>query len=311
MSVATHPELDSFTRDNALDGLTEPSLRALVEGHEGYSIDKAKRFLRFQARIDDELLKHRIITDNAYTAWFEQGQQSHEQIMSFVIQFSVFSNQFLVAQLQKMINADTLEGMRASKEILANEIGVIFNAPSNQKKASSDYDKEGDPELVSTEGSVDGGRFRFRAAHFEWLLRMAERIGLEFRDLGRRIHGTKSTLFYCDELIRLYGSEEYMTSQAASYAVENWAAAGFWDQLVTGFVKYQETAGVDFPLAFFTWHARIEGQHAQHTQEELEELYFEREINEDDFIETGNEMLDGVAAFWDGLDEQRRRMVMS
>ena len=64
MSVAIHPELDSFARDNALDGLTEPSLRAIAEGREGYTVEKAKRFLEFQARIDSELLKHSIITDN-------------------------------------------------------------------------------------------------------------------------------------------------------------------------------------------------------------------------------------------------------
>ncbi len=122
------------------------------------------------------------------------------------------------------------------------------------------------------------------------------------------MHGTESTLFFCDELIRLYGSEDYMTSQASSYAVENWAAAGFWDQLVTGFVKYNETIGAPLPLAFFTWHARIEGQHAAHTQEELEELYFDRDVDEDAFIETGNEMLDGVATFWNGLDDERRRI---
>lgn len=308
MSVATHPELDGFARNHSLDGLTEPSLRAIAEGREGYSIEKAHRFLEFQARIDTELLKHPVITDNAYTAWFEQGRQSHEQIMSFIVQFSVFSNQFLVAQLQKTLNADTLEGMRASKEILANEIGVVFNASGKSKAQTTDPDREGDPELVSTEGSVDGGVFRFRAAHFEWLLRIAEKLGLGFEDIGRRIHGTDSTLFFCDELIRLYGSEDYMTSQAASYAVENWAAAGFWDQLVTGFVKYNERIESPLPLAFFTWHARIEGQHAAHTQEELEELYFDRDVDEDAFIETGNEMLGGVAAFWNGLDEQRRRI---
>ncbi|NIM28729.1 MAG: hypothetical protein GTO67_09410 [Gammaproteobacteria bacterium] len=308
MSLATHPELDSFARDNALDGLTNPSLRAIAEGREGYTVEKARRFLEFQARIDAELLKHPIITDNAYTAWFEHGRQSHEQLVAFIVQFSVFSNQFLVAQLQKTLNADTLEGMRASKEILANEIGVVFNAPARQKAQSDDPDREGDPELVSTEGSVDGGVFRFRAAHFEWLLRIAEKLGLQFQDIGRRMHGTESTLFFCDELIRLYGSEDYMTSQAASYAVENWAAAGFWDQLVTGFVKYNETIGAPLPLAFFTWHARIEGQHAAHTQEELEELYFDRDVDEDAFIETGNEMLDGVATFWNGLDDERRRI---
>ncbi len=312
MSVATHPELDSFARNNALDGLTETSLRAIAEGREGYTIERARLFLAFQTRIGAELLNHPIITDNSYTAWFEHGHKSHEQIMSFIVQFSVFSNQFLVAQLQKTLNADTLEGMRASKEILANEIGVVFNSSGNSKAHTAvleaEPERHGDAELVSTEGTVDGGVFRFRAAHFEWLLRIAEKLGLAFGDMGRRVHGTDSTLFFCDELIRLYGSEDYMTSQAASYAVENWAAAGFWDELVAGLVKYNEGLESPLPLAFFTWHARIEGQHAQHTQEELEELYFDREVNEDAFIETGNEMLDGVAAFWNGLDEQRRRI---
>ena len=308
MSVATHPELDGFARNNALDGLTEPSLRAIAEGREGYSIETAQRFLAFQTRIDEQLLRHPIITDNAYTAWFEQGRKSHEQIMSFIVQFSVFSNQFLVAQLQKTLNADTLEGMRASKEILANEIGVVFNSPAKAQADATGIEQHGDPELVSTEGSVDGGVFRFRAAHFEWLLRISEKLGLSFDDIGRRVHGTDSTLFFCDELIRLYGSEDYMTSQAASYAVENWAAAGFWDQLVTGLVEYNKKIASPLPLAFFTWHARIEGQHAQHTQEELEELYFDRDVDEDAFIATGNEILGGVAAFWNGLDEQRRRI---
>lgn len=314
MSVATHPELDSFARKNALDGLTETSLRAIAEDRQGYSIETGRRFLAFQTRIDAELLSHPIITDNAYTAWFEHGHKSHEQIMSFIVQFSVFSNQFLVAQLQKTLNADTLEGMRASKEILANEIGVVFNSSGTNKTRIADPEAEvelehhGDAQLVSTEGTVDGGVFRFRAAHFEWLLRIAEKLGLAFEDMGRRIHGTDSTLFFCDELIRLYGSEDYMTAQAASYAVENWAAAGFWDELVTGLIEYNEGLESPLPLAFFTWHARIEGQHAQHTQEELEELYFDREVDHEAFIETGNEILDGVAAFWNGLDEQRRRI---
>ena len=308
MSVATHPELDSFARNNALDGLTEVSLRAIADGREGYSIETGRRFLAFQTRIDAELLRHPIITNNTYTAWFEHGHKSHEQIMNFIVQFSVFSNQFLVAQLQKTLNADTLEGMRASKEILANEIGVVFNSTAKSKADPTSLEPQGDPELVSTEGSVDGGVFRFRAAHFEWLLRIADKLGLAFEDMGRRIHGTESTLFFCDELIRLYGSEDYMTAQAASYAVENWAAAGFWDELVTGFVAYNKGVESPLPLAFFTWHARIEGQHAQHTQEELEELYFQREVDHDAFIETGKEILDGVAAFWNGLDEQRRRI---
>jgi hypothetical protein len=35
-------------------------------------------------------------------------------------------------------------------------------------------------------------------------------LGLKLGDLGKRIHGTTHTLFYCDELIRIYGSEDLM-----------------------------------------------------------------------------------------------------
>jgi hypothetical protein len=305
VNTATDPSLQDIARQHQLSGLTQPSLRALSAGHPGYTIARARQFLAFRQRIDRELLRHRIITSNRYTAWFRRGEQDVAQIRAFIVQFSVFSNQFLVAQLQKMINADSLEGMRASKEILANEIGVVFNA-GRRTSTGEDTDRDGDPELVSTEGTVEGGAFRFRAAHFEWLLRIAAKLGLAFGDLGLRKHGTPSTLHFCDELIRLYGSEDYAISQAASYAVENWAAAGFWGELIEGLNRYNSRTGANLPLAFFTWHDRLEAQHALHTQEELEEFYFTRSIDEDAFIRYGNAMLDGVAAFWDGLDEQRR-----
>jgi pyrroloquinoline quinone (PQQ) biosynthesis protein C len=308
MNVAVSPELESFARENQLVGLTRPSLRSVLERRPGYSVRKAQDFLRFQQRINQELLQHRVITNNHYTAWFRQGTQTNEQVEAFIIQFSVFSNLFLIAQLHKMINADTLDGMRASKEILANEIGVVFKSTVPRKTRAAEHGTAVDPQLVSTEGTIEGGTFRFRAAHFEWLLQIAEKLGLEFNDVGKRRHGTTATLFFCDELRRLYGSEHYLISQAASYAVENWAAAGFWVELVEGFTKYNERTGAALPLAFFTWHARLEAQHAQHTQEELEELYFTRELDEDAFIRYGNEMLDGVAAFWDGLDEQRKEL---
>ena len=302
--VSTKP-IEEFALTQHLEGLSTPSLKSVMEKKPGYTVDRATKFLEFQQRIDKELLKHHVIINNEYTRWFEQGNLSKKNVQDFVVQFSVFSNLFLIAQLKKTINADSLEGMRASKEILANEIGVIFKKSGNKTK---ELKRESgiDAELVSAEGSVEGGVFHFRAAHFEWLLRMAEQLGLGFNDLGKRSHGTTSTLFYCDELSRLYGSEDYMLSQAASYAVENWAAAGFWDELVTGFTKYNNKTKANLTLAFFTWHAKIEAQHAAHTQEELEELYFEREIDEDKFINDGNEMLEGVAVFWGGLNEQRK-----
>lgn len=305
MSAAIDSRLDSFAREQRLTGLTAPSLRAVLERRPGYSVDKGRRFLRFQERINHELLRHRVITNNRYTAWFKRGEQTEGEVKAFIIQFSVFSNLFLIAQLYKMINADSLEGMHASKEILANEIGVVFKRPGG---GAIKIDKEVDPQLVSSEGTVEGGVFRFKAAHFEWLLQIADKLRLGFNDVGKRRHGTPPTLYFCDELKRLYGNEDYRISQAASYAVENWAAAGFWDELVEGFQKYNARTGANLPLAFFTWHSRLEAQHAQHTQEELEELYFSRELDEDAFIRNGDEMLDGVAAFWDGLAEQRKEL---
>jgi hypothetical protein len=293
--------LADFAHKHHIEGLTTPSLIALSEGRNEYSFDKAKRFLKFQQRINTELLKHRVITDNRYTAWFEHGDQNLAQIKAFIIQFSVFSNQFLIAQLHKMIHADTLESMRVSKEILANEIGVRFK-PTSQAN--------GKDNLGATEGSIEGGVFHFGAGHFEWLYNIAKELDLSFAEIGQPKHGTRPTLFFCDELIRLYGGDDYQVSQAASYAVENWAAAGFWGQLIKGFNLFNERNGINLPLGFFVWHDQLECQHAAHTQEELEELYFTLELDEDGFIRYGNEMLDGVAAFWDGLDEQRQELVV-
>ena len=57
--------------------------------------------------------------------------------------------------------------MRASKEILANEIGVVFNSSKNAKRSDiKNYDQEGDPQLVATEGTVEGGIFHFSSSAF-------------------------------------------------------------------------------------------------------------------------------------------------
>jgi pyrroloquinoline quinone (PQQ) biosynthesis protein C len=248
----------------------------------------------FRERLDREVLQHPAIRANPYTAWFKQGELTPAQARAFLVQFSVFSNQFLVAQLQKVLNAETVEEMRASKEILANEIGVGFRGTG------------GDALLGSTLGSVEGGTFHFRAAHFELLVRMARQFGLDFADLGKRRFGTGATLHFCDELQRLYAHEDYQVAAAASWAIENWAAAGFWDELVEGWQRYGKRMKIEpFDIGFFTWHARIEANHAQHTSDELGELLAEHYIDEDRFVRNANLMLDAVLVFWRGLDFQR------
>ena len=189
--------------------------------------EEASRFSSFVDTCNSEFMTHPVITDNKFCKWFASGAADREIVRHFIIQFSVFSNLFLLAQLQKMINAGSLEGMRASKEILANELGVIFHKPGSKAKEVADKDQEGDPEIVSIEGSVDGGTFRFRAAHFEWLLKMGEVIDIGFNDMGKRRNGTPATLFFCDELSSIYGNEDPNIAEGASFAVENWAAAGW------------------------------------------------------------------------------------
>ena len=246
-----------------------------------------------------------MITDNKYCAWFADTPLDHDDVVDFTRQFSVFSNQFLIAQTQRVINAANVEEMRAAKEILANELGVVFRARQNDNKTTSSEDV--DPEIVGIEGTVDGGTFRFRAAHYEWLLHFAAPLGLAFGDLGRRSVGTPATLAFCDELIRLYGSDDFSISAGAGFAVENWAAAGFWKQLIAGLESFNKSSGLDLNLGFFRWHDKIEDQHAAHTMAELKELYFgPLDFDEDGFVSAGRQMLDGVQVFWNGLDEARK-----
>jgi hypothetical protein len=273
-----------------------------------------KNFDAFKETIEQTFMRHPVVTDNAYTAWFARGAMTLDQLRHFTVQFSVFSNQFLLAALNRAINADTLQATRESKEILMNELGVIYNdrgatghGPGGESApaASSNHDREGDPALVSTEGTVDGGTFRFQAAHFEWLLRFGQPLGLTFDDMGKRRHGTPSTLFFCDELFRLYGSDDYNEAMGAAFAVENWAAAGFWKELIAGLERIKREQIPTLPLAFFTWHDKIEGQHKSHVWDELRECYESPKFREEPFIRAGIKMLDGVRAFWDGLERDR------
>jgi len=267
-------------------------------------------FRDFLADVDRDLLQHRIIQHNAFTSWFAKGEATDAELRHFIKQFSVFSNLFLEAALLKVINSPSLEQMRTSKEILMNELGVVYRKPGQGGSAAgarSDEQKdlEGDPELVNIEGTVDGSVYRHRAAHYEWLLAVGEPLGLGYNDLGKKRLGSKSTLFFCGELARLYGSEDPWIAEGASFAVENWAAAGFWQDLEDGLLKIKKARIPNLRLAFFTWHNRVEGQHAGHVMEELEEAYFNPEFDRAKFFEGGREILEAVAAFWDGLESDR------
>ncbi len=91
------------------------------------SPQQVEEFHDFLQEVDHELLHHPIVLDNAYTRWFQEGRASDAELRHFVKQFSVFSNQFLVAALSRVINAPSLAEARSAKEILLNELGVIYH----------------------------------------------------------------------------------------------------------------------------------------------------------------------------------------
>lgn len=269
----------------------------------------------FAAKALSIVEKHSIVQSNPYCEWFAKGDASIDEAKDLVIQFSVFSNLFLLAQLNKVINAPTLDEMREGKEILANEIGVVFKPAS---KRSSDIAGSFDPNIVSTSGTVEGGIYSNRAAHFEWLCDVGRSLGLGFEDLGKRRHGTEATLHFCDKLYEIYGSEDLSVSLGASFAIEHWANAGFWDCLVDGFDKLNKREGPGVvledgtvshkaPLGFWKFHQMLEAQHAAHTMDELEEAYAAGRITDEaKFEAAANDMLDACEVFWAGLDAARK-----
>ncbi len=273
--------------------------------HGELTSNQVDDFRDFLSQVDRDIFRHPVVISNAYTRWFRHGEATDQELCHFVRQFSVFSNQFLVAALERVINAPNLAQSRAAKEILLNELGVIYRKPGATAAEVADKDREGDPELVSTEGTVDGGTYRFRAAHFEWLLAVGQGLGLGYDDLGKRRNGRPSTLKFCDELRRLFGHEDGQVAAGASFAVENWAAAGFWQELEDGLMKIKQDRLPSLRLAFFTWHNRVEAQHASHVLEEIEEAYFAPEFSRHQFFRGARQALDAIAVFWNGLEEDR------
>lgn len=239
---------------------------------------------RFRNTVASAVNTHPIVRANPYTQWFSKGTMSLDDLRHFTVQFSVFSHLFLEAQLRKCINAATIESYRSSKEILLNELGVPFGR----------------------DGSIEGSRFRFTAAHFEWLLEFGRHLGLDFAHLGKRSRGTRATLVFCDAMRDVYGSEDPSTAAGASYAIEHWAAAGFWKELILGLRTVKHRQLPDLPLGFWTWHDALEERHAEHTDDELAEAFAAPGFDSEAFLAGGHAVLEAVGTFWRGLAEDRR-----
>ncbi len=99
----------------------------------------------FRRRVDEVVRRHPIVVANPYTRWFAKGEADLDDVQHLTVQFSVFSHLFVEAQLRKVINAPTLEAYRAGKEILLNELGVVFRA---ERSPAAPPGHDVDPDLV-------------------------------------------------------------------------------------------------------------------------------------------------------------------
>src|SRR5215210_4627989 len=91
----------------------------------------------FRTRVTGVVHHHPVVVDNAYTRWFATGAATRAEVIHLTVQFSVFSHLFVEAQLRKVINAPDIETYRAGKEILMNELGVVFNGKPDDEGVST------------------------------------------------------------------------------------------------------------------------------------------------------------------------------
>ncbi len=254
----------------------------------------------FKNVVRRELFTHPVITDNPFTTWFSRGEADEDQVADLLLQFSVFSNHFLVLQVKRMVNASTIEGERCARNILMNECGVGL-----------------DPRT----GSVEGRTFSTANAHLNWLRDAGAVLGLEPMKLGRWESASDSTRKFLNGLDKTYGSHDGMVGAGASFAIETWAASGlgggpeleagnFWRQLIRGLETFnvrRKADGLDpVPLGFFKFHAEIEAGHGVNVWRELEETFDAPGFDQKKFIRGGKKALDSIETFWLGLDASRR-----
>ena len=276
---------------HTLSNLPESTKEKLEKGK--ITSAQAQEFSHFLATIEKDFFQHPVIQNNPYTKWFKQGEANTEQVKEMILQFSVFSNHFLVVQCKRMVNARTEEGEKGARWILANEIGVAL-----------------DPKT----GSCEGQKFSTRAAHINWLRNTAAPLGINPRDLGRWDIGTKASHDFIHGLDETYGSFDENIGSGASFAIETWAAFGigkgpeeesnnFWHELIAGLKAYKE-----INVGFFQYHFQIESGHGANVFHELEETFFNPNFNEAKYLEGGRKALKAIYGFWLGLEETRKKL---
>ena len=263
-------------------------------------IKEMKDFELFKKKIEREFFQHPVIVNNPYTKWFKTGLANTEQVKDLVLQFSVFSNHFIVVQAKRMVNANTLEGEESARAILLNECGVGMDVKT---------------------GSIEQKRFTTQNAHINWLRKIANMLDINPKLIGRWEAGTNATHKFLEGLDKTYGSYDGQIGSGASFAIETWAAFGiglgeeaesnnFWKELIVGLEGYNKRHRLPnnlppLPTGFFQYHFETESGHGANVWQELEETFTGKDFNEEKYIKAGKIALESIYTFWVGLDEAR------
>lgn len=215
---------------------------------------ESERELEFRALLVEmgaRVISHPIVKKNRYLERFAQGvtmaQARHE-----LQQFSVFAHNFDVAQAMLVTNAPTFEAYQKRLQVLLNEKGI--------------------PYANGFEGELTG-RWRPETVHFQWLLNMAEGLGLAFAEVGKIWLALPGSKQFVEAVFKYYASVDQSVSLGAAFAVENWAANNLWRPWIDGMKKLNATLAKPINLGYLYYHESEERHHSQSTIDELLEQF--------------------------------------
>ena len=261
------------------------------------------RFSEFQeSRVRPLVNSHRAIHDNRFLMWWEKGEINQRQMAQTMEQMAGFSRQFPSIQVMQWVYADNSEAMDRALNILLSELGVGIDLKT---------------------GSCHGKSFSPKAVHFYWLLRIAERLGIPLKRFGHIDTATPATLFFINKMKKTIANPDGQIGCGASWAIETWAGwnigkdpeserLNFWKKFLLGFEVYNinlMAQGLEpLPIDYFSGHFGLERAHAANVMFELEETFYTPEFDQDKFMAGAEGVLEGVIAFFDGLDQDRQRL---
>lgn len=223
--------------------------------------------MSFTTELKEFVLQHRAI-NNPYLDRFRRGELSDEEFRHFAVQFFAFVKHF--PRILATLLANTPD------DAAADELVVILTSELG----------DGDP----------------KRRHEHLYHKFLRSIGIEPQEAARAAW-LESTRAYIEGMAASYGDEDYQVALGASFGLEHMAIS-MWDQLIPGIMKLKETrpALMKMNTVYWTFHRALEAQHEDAMMHALDSI----PKGSESALRAGCErMLDCLAGFWTGLDQQR------